>query len=90
MAQTTVNIRMDEDLKRQSESLFNEFGMNMTTAITVFIKAVVRTGKIPFEIGVTQDSFYSESNQKALLKSIEQRKQGKVVIKTIEELMQNE
>jgi DNA-damage-inducible protein J len=50
MAQTNVTFRMDEDLKRQAEQLFNEFGMNMTTAFTIFAKAVVRQRKIPFEI----------------------------------------
>jgi DNA-damage-inducible protein J len=52
MAQTNVTFRMDEDLKKQAEQLFNEFGMNMTTAFTIFTKAVVRQGKIPFEIAV--------------------------------------
>lgn len=52
MAQTNVTFRMDEDLKKQAEQLFNEFGMNMTTAFIIFTKAVVRQGKIPFEIAV--------------------------------------
>ncbi len=51
---------MDEGLKRQAESLFDAMGMNMTTAFTIFTKAVVREGRIPFEIRV--DPFYSETN----------------------------
>ena len=90
MAQTTVNIRMDEELKKQSERLFSEFGMNMTTAFTVFAKAVVRTGKIPFEIGVKLDDFYNEYNQKALKESMIQRENGDVVVKTIDELIAHE
>ena len=50
MAQATLTIRMDADLKKQAEKLFAEMGMNMTTAYTIFTKAVVRQGKIPFEI----------------------------------------
>ena len=50
MKQTTITIRIDEDLKKQAEVLFNEMGMNLTTAYTIFTKAVVRQGKIPFEI----------------------------------------
>lgn len=50
MAQATITIRIDEDLKKQAERLFDEMGMNMTTAYTIFTKAVVRQGKIPFEI----------------------------------------
>ncbi len=52
MAQTSITMRIDENLKKQAEELFAEFGMNMTTALTVFIKAAVRQGKIPFEISV--------------------------------------
>ena len=50
MASTNVTIRMDEDLKKQAETLFAEMGMNLTTAFTIFTKAVVRQKKIPFEV----------------------------------------
>ena len=50
MKQTTITIRIDEDLKKQAEVLFKEMGINLTTAYTIFTKAVVRQGKIPFEI----------------------------------------
>lgn len=50
MAQATFSVRMDENLKDQFDRLCNEFGMNMTTAINVFARAVVRQRKIPFEI----------------------------------------
>ena len=49
----------------------------MSTAITVFAKAVVREKRIPFEI-TASDLFYSESNQKYLMKSIEGYKAGKI------------
>lgn len=79
MAQTTINIRMDEDLKKQVEYLFSEFGMNMTTAFTIFAKAVVRERKIPFEISVGSDDFFNEYNQERIRKSIESIKAGKGV-----------
>jgi len=50
MAQATFSVRMDESLKKQFDSLCAEFGMNTSTAINVFAKAVVRERKIPFEI----------------------------------------
>lgn len=52
MAQATFSVRMDETLKKQFDSLCAEFGMNTSTAINVFAKAVVRERKIPFEIGL--------------------------------------
>ena len=50
MAQATFSVRMDDLLKGQFEQLCNEFGMNMSTAINVFARAVVRERRIPFEI----------------------------------------
>lgn len=75
MATTSVTIRMDENLKKQVEILFDEMGLNMTTAITMFAKAVVRQNKIPFEIAA--DPFYSESNQMHLRKAIADLEAGK-------------
>lgn len=61
---TNVTIRMDEGLKRQSEALFEEMGLSMTAAITLFIKTAVRENRIPFEIRV--DPFFSAQNQARL------------------------
>lgn len=52
MAQATFSVRMDESLKKQFDSLCQDFGMSATTAINIFAKAVVRKRKIPFEISV--------------------------------------
>ena len=50
MAQTNINIRMDEDLKKEFDGLCTELGLNMTTAFNVFARTVVRQRRIPFEI----------------------------------------
>ena len=52
MAQTNVNIRMDETLKHQFDRLCNELGLNMSTAFNIFAKTMVRQQKIPFEIAL--------------------------------------
>lgn len=48
----TISARIDSKLKTQAENLFNELGMNMSTAITVFLKQSVRLRRIPFEIAL--------------------------------------
>ena len=58
--------------------------VNMTTAITIFAKKMSREHRIPFDVSV--DPFYSDSNQKALLESLEQMKNGEVVEKSLEAL----
>ena len=52
MPQTNINIRMDEQLKKQFDHLCSELGMNMTTAITIFAKAMVRQRGIPFDVSL--------------------------------------
>ncbi|MDR2579810.1 MAG: type II toxin-antitoxin system RelB/DinJ family antitoxin [Fibromonadaceae bacterium] len=71
----TVTVRMDERLKKQSEQVFKDMGLNMTTAFTIFAKMVVRQGKIPFEI--SSDPFYSEANQARLHKAVADLNAGK-------------
>ncbi|MBO6303476.1 MAG: type II toxin-antitoxin system RelB/DinJ family antitoxin [Selenomonadaceae bacterium] len=51
-ASVNVTIRMDRDLKEQAEEFLSEVGMNMTTAVNVFLRQMVRVGKIPFTIAV--------------------------------------
>ena len=85
MATTSVTIRMDEKLKQQAENLFADMGMNMTTALTVFVKTAVRQGKIPFEIAA--DPFYGEENQKRLKAAIKDFEAGRgIIYKTMAEL----
>ncbi len=52
MAQTNINIRIDETLKQQFDKLCEELGMSMTTAVNIFAKAMVRQQAIPFEVSL--------------------------------------
>lgn len=47
---TTLNIRIDKDIKEQADILFSELGLNMTTAINMFIRTAIRENRIPFEL----------------------------------------
>jgi DNA-damage-inducible protein J len=64
MAQTMVNFRMDEDLKKSLEKTCSDMGLSMTAAFTIFAKKVSREKRIPFEISA--DPFYSDSNMEYL------------------------
>ena len=79
MAQTNVNIRMDEELKKQFEAFCSDIGMTMTTAFCVFAKAALRQRKIPFEI-TADDPFYSESNINVLKQRISDIESGKTTL----------
>ena len=47
---TNVSIRINVHLKKQAEELFSDLGLNMTTAMTMFLRQAVRNQGIPFEI----------------------------------------
>lgn len=51
MAETTnLNIRTDKDIKEAADYIFNELGINMTTAVNMFLRQVIRTNSVPFEL----------------------------------------
>ena len=51
---TNISIRMDADLKAQADALFNELGMNLSTAFNIFVRQSLREGRIPFDISLNQ------------------------------------
>jgi DNA-damage-inducible protein J len=84
MPQALLNIRMDEDLKRDFDQICQELGMNMTTAVTIFAKKITREKRIPFDVSV--DPFYSEANLAQLRRALARVKAGHTIDKTMEEL----
>ena len=55
MATTTnFSVRMDSDIKKQCEALYGELGINLTTAINVFLRQSLRVGGFPFDVRMDQ------------------------------------
>lgn len=91
MSTAQITIRVDEELKEQAEQTFESIGLNTTTAFVVFMKSVIREGKIPFELKA--DPFYSIENISELKRrSKEMQDKSNVIVKTMDELrsMENE
>jgi DNA-damage-inducible protein J len=80
MAQTNLTIRIDEDLKRDAENLFNRIGLNMSSAIHVFFRQAVGAQAIPFELKAYDDY------QTKIEKSMRQADEGKLITFSIDEL----
>ena len=57
MAQTNLTIRIDEDIKREAETLFNRIGLSMSTAVNVFFRQAIREQTIPFELKPYDDYY---------------------------------
>ncbi len=77
MAQTTITARVDAADKSKFDSFCSNVGINTSTAINMFVKAVLRENRIPFEIAQSSDPFYSESNMAHVRKSVQELRAGK-------------
>ena len=87
MAETTnLNIRIDKELKERAEVFFNELGLNMSAAFNIFVRQSLRQGKIPFELSIVADPFYSSTNMAILRQSIQEANDRKFITKTLDEL----
>jgi len=85
MAQTNLTIRIDEDIKREAETLFNKIGLNLSSAINVFFRQAIREQTIPFELK-PYDEYYTGENLTRLKHSMEQSKRGELISFTMAEL----
>ncbi len=50
METTNINVRVDTSLKQEAEALFSDLGLNMSTAVNMFLRSAVRHNGIPFEL----------------------------------------
>ena len=76
MAQVTMSVRMDEDVKCLFDAFCADVGMNASVAVNLFVRTVIREQRIPFEITAQSDPFYNPVNQAVLRRSIAQLDAG--------------
>ena len=74
---TQVTIRIDEEVKNNAEMALKEMGLDLSTAITIFLVKVGREKRIPFDINAN-DPFYSAENMERLRRSAAQMEQGRL------------
>ena len=63
MSQTTVNVRMDEDVKKEFEKFCSAVGLNVSVAVNMFAKAVIREQRLPFDVAL---NIPNEETRKAI------------------------
>ena len=74
MSQATLSVRVNSEDKKNFEDFCEQAGMNVSVAVNMFVKAVIREQKLPFEVKI--DPFYSRENMERLEKSVQQLKDG--------------
>lgn len=76
MAQATLSVRLDKNDKKLFERFCEETGMNVSTAINMYVKNVIHNQKLPFEVAVqevaVQDPFYNPDNLACLRRAIDE------------------
>lgn len=77
MALTTLTARVDQQDKADFDAFCSNVGLNASTAINLFVKAVLREKRIPFEIAQAPDPFFSEANIAYVKKSVQELREGK-------------
>ncbi len=75
MAQATLSVRLDSTDKQYFEEFCKSAGLNVSVAINMFVKAVIKKQRIPFEIEGTpishsDDPFYSDENMKRIREAV--------------------
>ncbi len=78
MSQSMLSVRIESSDKKRFEAFCEQTGMNVSVAINMFVKNVIREQKLPFE--VKADPFYSEENMDRLKKAIQDVQSGKAVL----------
>lgn len=68
----SVNIKMDEDVRNQAKELFNKMGLDMTTAVNIFLIQSIREQKIPFQISTVKNEITEEEIEKLIAKKLQE------------------
>ena len=77
VAQATITARVDADDKVSFDTFCSKVGLNTSTAINLFVKAVLRENRIPFEITQGTDPFFSSTNIAHIKKSVQELREGR-------------
>ena len=85
---SNVTIKVDDEVKKEAEILFEKLGMSISGAINIFFRQAIREQAIPFQIKATSkyDEYFNHYNMKILEESIGELKDGKGIVKTMAEL----
>ena len=77
MATSTLQIRVDSQLRHEADELFNRAGLDMSSAVRLFLRQAVIRRRLPFEVvSENPDPFWTEANQRVLRESIASIERG--------------
>ena len=68
----SVNIKMDEEIRDKSKELFNKLGLDMTTAVNMFLIQAIRQNQIPFQLKATTDEEEIEKIERIIYQKLQE------------------
>ena len=81
MPQATMNVRIDENIKKSFDEFCAEVGLNASVAVNMFVRAVLRSRSIPFAItdsadDVNDERVLAEALRATLIERIKEGEEG--------------
>jgi len=67
-ANANINVRVDSEVKNKSQDVFSALGLDMTSAINIFLRQVIRKNGIPFELITEQPAARRKTPQLGCMK----------------------
>lgn len=85
MGTTNINVRVDSEVKQKAEAIFNELGLNMSTAMNMFLRYSIRYGGIPFDLRL---DLPNEETQ-AAINDVDKNRNMSKTFDSVEDLMED-
>ena len=84
MSKTSMSIRLDSEVKEQAQQVFNHLGMDMTTAINIFLRQAIQYKGLPFDVRL-------DENRKLLqvLTDVDQNRNMSQSFESVSDLMED-
>jgi DNA-damage-inducible protein J len=83
MSTVNVTFRVDKELKREADRLFDDLGMSLSTAFNIFLRQSVREQRLPFEVTRRPDA-----RTKRVIENAAQDKNVSAELESVDELME--
>ena len=84
MSKMSISIRLDSEVKEQAQQVFSNLGMDMTTAINIFLRQAIQYQGLPFDVRL-------DENRKLLqaLTDLEQNRNMSQSFESVSDLMED-
>ena len=84
MSKTSMSIRLDSEVKEQAQQVFNNLGMDMTTAINIFLRQAIQYQGLPFDVRLDENRQLLQ-----VLTDLDQNRNMSQSFESVSELMEN-